>query len=178
MIITDSTGNTVWVNNMTVNLPKNKLVVGTYSEKYYALTAQGAADYTTWKATASPSANTVGDFINSGQTTSGDYVTATTQLTVTNFILPFAGGSGNQFLYLMISLAAIGALGLYFSKRRKEEEFEFVPEQAGYGASTNINGNKAKVFQTLRKTRPYRKVFHSKNRIHLAQMQRKEGKND
>lgn len=178
VIITDSTGNTVWVNNMTVNLPKNKLVVGTYSEKYYALTAQGAADYTTWKATASPSANTVGDFINSGQTTSGDYVTATTQLTVTNFILPFAGGSGNQFLYLMISLAAIGALGLYFSKRRKEEEFEFVPEQAGYGASTNINGNKAKVFQTLRKTRPYRKVFHSKNRIHLAQMQRKEGKND
>lgn len=178
VIITDSTGNTVWVNNMTVNLPKNKLVVGTYSEKYYALTAKGAADYTTWKATASPSANTVGDFINSGQTTSGDYVTATTQLTVTNFILPFAGGSGNQFLYLMISLAAIGALGLYFSKRRKDEEFEFIPEQAGYGASTNTNGNKAKVFQTLRKTRPYRKVFHSKNRIHLAQTQRKEGKND
>lgn len=110
--------------------------------------------------------------------TSGDYVTATTQLTVTNFILPFAGGSGNQFLYLMISLAAIGALGLYFSKRRKEEEFEFVPEQVGYGASTNTNGNKARFFQTLRKTRPYRKVFHSKNRIHLAQMQRKEGKND
>lgn len=178
VIITDSAGNNVWVNNMTVNLPKNKLVVGTYSEKYYALTAQGAADYTTWKATASPSANTVGDFINSGQTTSGDYVTATTQLTVTNFILPFAGGSGNQFLYLMISLAAIGALGLYFSKRRKEEELEFVPEQAGYGASTNTNGNKARFFQTLRKTRPYRKVFHSKNRIHLAQTQRKEGKND
>ncbi|MDR9867438.1 KxYKxGKxW signal peptide domain-containing protein [Lactococcus cremoris] len=178
VIITDSTGNTVWVNNMTVNLPKNKLVVGTYSEKYYALTAQGAADYTTWKATASPSANTVGDFINSGQATTNDYVTATTQLTVTNFILPFAGGSGNQFLYLMISLAAIGALGLYFSKRRKEEEFEFVPEQVGYGASTNTNGNKARFFQTLRKTRPYRKVFHSKNRIHLAQMQRKEGKND
>ncbi|ARD91036.2 LPXTG cell wall anchor domain-containing protein [Lactococcus cremoris] len=178
VIITDRAGNNVWVNNMTVNLPKNKLVVGTYSEKYYALTAKGAADYTTWKATASPSANTVGDFINSGQTTSGDYVTATTQLTVTNFILPFAGGSGNQFLYLMISLAAIGALGLYFSKRRKEEELEFVPEQAGYGASTNTKGNKARFFQTLRKTRPYRKVFHSKNRIHLAQTQRKEGKND
>ena len=120
----------------------------------------------------------MGDFINSGQTTSGDYVTATTQLTVTNFILPFAGGSGNQFLYLMISLAAIGALGLYFSKRRKEEELEFVPEQAGYGASTNTKSNKARFFQTLRKTRPYRKVFHSKNRIHLAQTQRKEGKND
>ncbi|MDM5144054.1 hypothetical protein ICE98_01127 [Lactococcus lactis] len=54
----------------------------------------------------------------------------------------------------MISLAAIGALGLYFSKRRKEEELEFVPEQAGYGASTNTKGNKARFFQTLRKPDP------------------------
>jgi len=178
VLITDSSGTVLWVNNSKVSLPSNKFQEGTYTENYYALTAQGLVDYTSWQTTASANANTVGDFINSGQATSSDYVTATTQLTVTNFVLPFAGGSGNQFLYLMISLAAIGALGLYFSKRRKEEEFEFVPEQAGYGASTNTNGNKARFFQTLRKTRPYRKVFHSKNRIHLAQTQRKEGKND
>lgn len=169
VIITDSTGNTVWVNNLTVNLPKNKLVVGTYSEKYYALTAQGAADYMTWKATASPSANTVGDFINSGQTTSGDYVTATTQLTVTNFILPFAGGSGNQFLYLMISLAAIGALGLYFSKRRKDEEFEFIPERSDNSASTDKKESSSKY---------YEKPDSIEKSIHLAQKQRKEGAND
>lgn len=111
---------------------------------------------------------------SAGQTVSVS--TTDTINVVPPFELPFTGGSGNQFLYLMISLAAIGALGLYFSKRRKEEELEFVPEQADYGVSTPNKGKKARFLHTLRKTRPYRKVFHSKNRIHLAQTQRKEGK--
>lgn len=149
-----------------------KLLIGSYTETYYALNYLGVQAYK-----AQSTYPTVASFIQSLSSANlARYtVTSTTQLTVTNFILPFAGGSGNQFLYLMISLVAIGALGLYFSKRRKDEEYEFVPEQADRGASTNNNGSKARFFQILRKTRPYRKVFHSKNRIHLAQMQRKEG---
>ena len=33
--------------------------------------------------------------------------------------------------------------------------------------------NKSKTFQQNRRTRPYQKLFHTKNRAHLAQLQRK-----
>jgi hypothetical protein len=158
------------VNNSDISLPTNKLQEGTYIENYYALTAQGLVDYTNWQTTTASGGHTVGDFINSGQATTSDYVKSTTELTVTNFVLPFAGGAGNQFLYLMIGLAAFGALGFYFSQRRKAEMDLEVINKEILGKNDNKRSN---IYLTSRHTRPYAKIFHTKNRTHLAQAQRK-----
>jgi len=170
VLITDSSGNILWVNNSDISLPTNKLQEGTYIENYYALTAQGLVDYTNWQTTTASGGHTVGDFINSGQATTSDYVKSTTELTVTNFVLPFAGGAGNQFLYLMIGLAAFGALGFYFSQRRKAEMDLEVINKEILGKNDNKRSN---IYLTSRHTRPYAKIFHTKNRTHLAQAQRK-----
>ena len=170
VLITDSSGNILWVNNSDISLPTNKLQEVTYIENYYALTAQGLVDYTNWQTTTASGGHTVGDFINSGQATTSDYVKSTTELTVTNFVLPFAGGAGNQFLYLMIGLAAFGALGFYFSQRRKAEMDLEVINKEILGKNDNKRSN---IYLTSRHTRPYAKIFHTKNRTHLAQAQRK-----
>ncbi|KST82668.1 hypothetical protein KF7_2122 [Lactococcus lactis subsp. lactis] len=48
VLITDSSGNILWINNSDITLPTNKLQEGAYIENYYALTAQGLVDYTNW----------------------------------------------------------------------------------------------------------------------------------
>ncbi len=86
------------------------------------------------------------------------------------FSLPFTGGEG---IAGVVSLAALTGMGGVFLRKRKKSEEETLLKVDNSVALRTTERNKSKTFQQNRRTRPYQKLFHTKNRAHLAQLQRK-----
>ncbi|PPA68264.1 KxYKxGKxW signal peptide domain-containing protein [Lactococcus lactis] len=86
------------------------------------------------------------------------------------FSLPFTGGEG---IAGVVSLAALTGMGGVFLRKRKKSEEESLLKVDNSVALRKTERNKSKTFQQNRRTRPYQKLFHTKNRAHLAQLQRK-----
>lgn len=86
------------------------------------------------------------------------------------FSLPFTGGEG---IAGVVSLAALTGMGGVFLRKRKKSEEETLLKVDSSVALRKTKRNKSKTFQQNRRTRPYQKLFHTKNRAHLAQLQRK-----
>ncbi|MBU5242498.1 beta strand repeat-containing protein [Lactococcus lactis] len=86
------------------------------------------------------------------------------------FSLPFTGGEG---IAGVVSLAALTGMGGVFLRKRKKSEEETLLKVDNSVALRKTERNKSKTFQQNRRTRPYQKLFHTKNRAHLAQLQRK-----
>lgn len=86
------------------------------------------------------------------------------------FSLPFTGGEG---IAGVVSLAALTGMGGVFLRKRKKSEEETLLKVDNSVALRKTKRNKSKTFQQNRRTRPYQKLFHTKNRAHLAQLQRK-----
>ena len=86
------------------------------------------------------------------------------------FSLPFTGGEG---IAGVVSLAALTGMGGVFLRKHKKSEEETLLKVDNSVTLRTTERNKSKTFQQNQRTRPYQKLFHTKNRAHLAQLQRK-----